>query len=143
MDRAAVQHVLTVHKSFTSTTVSTRLPIGPYSTADTSNSTVLLPVGRAAGISNLERLDWLFLARGNSASESESACIKLTKEEEPSEWCGPSELLLILVRLVSAFGFAPTIAMERFLRCPEQGGGDLEVSKEPSCRASSGCCGFW
>jgi hypothetical protein len=39
--------VLTVHKSFTSTTVSTRLPIGPYSTADTSNSTVLLPVGRA------------------------------------------------------------------------------------------------
>jgi hypothetical protein len=42
--------VLTVDKSFTSTTVSTRLPIGPYSTANTSNSTVLLPVGRAERI---------------------------------------------------------------------------------------------
>jgi hypothetical protein len=43
----AVLLLRTVLLSFTSTTVRTELPIGPYSTANTPNSTVLLTVGQA------------------------------------------------------------------------------------------------
>jgi hypothetical protein len=48
----AVLLLRTVLLSFTSTTVRTELPIGPYSTANTPNSTVLLIVGQAVGINN-------------------------------------------------------------------------------------------
>jgi hypothetical protein len=48
MARATVVLLLTVPLSFTSTPVRIWLLIGPYSTANCSNSTVLLTVGNAA-----------------------------------------------------------------------------------------------
>jgi hypothetical protein len=47
MARAAVLLYCSVLLSFTSTTASTRPLIGPYSTANTPNSTVILTVGNA------------------------------------------------------------------------------------------------
>jgi L-lactate utilization protein LutC len=56
MARAAVLLYFSVRLSFTSTTVSTRPLIGPYSTANTPNSTVLLTVGHAPSAAATSRV---------------------------------------------------------------------------------------
>jgi hypothetical protein len=79
------------------------------------------------------RLNWLFLARGKFASESESSGMKLAKEKLPSKSCESSERPLLLDQLLCAFGFASTIATERFIGCSKQGDGSSGVAEEPSC----------
>jgi hypothetical protein len=55
------------------------------------------------------------------------------KEKLPSESCKSSQRALLLDQLLYAFGFASTIAAERFVGCSKQGGGISEVAEEPSC----------
>jgi hypothetical protein len=79
-------------------------------------------------VSNLWRLDLLFLARVSVASESVS--MKLVKGKESSEsFSFESECARLLDRLLSAFGSAVTI----FPRCVKEDGASSGVSEESPC----------